>query len=100
MIKLVEFRCFILQCDQCECTYFNRESLRRHTVVHTGQRPFDCAADGCNQNYLWYSGLRKHMLQFHAKDNVAVPTEKYYLDKFFDSLPQKVIKNNENYTIK
>uniref|UniRef100_A0A0K2U4P3 C2H2-type domain-containing protein n=1 Tax=Lepeophtheirus salmonis TaxID=72036 RepID=A0A0K2U4P3_LEPSM len=60
-------------CDQCERRFFTRKDLKRHSVVHTGDREFPC--HHCTQRF----GRKDHMVR-HAKkshplefQNVSVP---------------------------
>jgi len=47
-------------CDQCDKKFFTRKDLKRHSVVHTGNREFSCPH--CSQRF----GRKDHMTR-HAK---------------------------------
>ncbi|QQP39531.1 Uncharacterized protein FKW44_020447, partial [Caligus rogercresseyi] len=47
-------------CNQCERRFFTRKDLKRHSVVHTGDREFPCPH--CTQRF----GRKDHMVR-HAK---------------------------------
>lgn len=68
---------FYLQCNQCERSFFSRESARKHMVTHTGLKPYHCTQ--CPMTYGWYNGLKKHMKIQH--DNIKIPTEKSFIDR-------------------
>eukprot|EP00092_Neocalanus_flemingeri_P031056 GFUD01033736.1.p1 GENE.GFUD01033736.1~~GFUD01033736.1.p1 ORF type:complete len:774 (-),score=112.56 GFUD01033736.1:2240-4561(-) len=51
-------------CNQCEKKFFTRKDLKRHSVVHTGNREFSCPH--CTQRF----GRKDHMTR-HAKKTHA-----------------------------
>lgn len=70
----VQYSSFFLvsfQCDECDRSFFSRESARKHMVTHTGLKPYKCTH--CTMSYSWYNGLKKHVKAQHA--NAKIPTE-------------------------
>lgn len=59
------------QCNECDRSFFSRESARKHMVTHTGLKPYKCTR--CTMSYSWYNGLKKHVKAQHA--NAKIPTE-------------------------
>lgn len=47
------------KCEFCEKRFPDRNSLKRHQVIHSGERPFKC--DYCEQSFNDRSILRRHM---------------------------------------
>lgn len=89
MVSIATFIDFLFhfQCEQCKRSFFTRESLRKHCVIHTGLKPFYCPQTGCSCMYSWYNGLKKHIRAQHIDDNVKLPSEKFYFDKIKDVIP-------------
>ena len=50
-------------CELCGRTYNNRTGLRRHVLIHTGERPFPCMK--CDQRFRQKPTLDKH-LKIHS----------------------------------
>lgn len=78
---------FFLQCDKCSRSFFTRESLRKHSIIHTGLKPFSCPQSKCDLSYVWYNGLKKHIVAQHSNENVKLATEKFFFEKLKDILP-------------
>lgn len=76
-----------LQCDKCSRSFFTRESLRKHSIIHMGLKPFTCPQNDCPLSYSWYNGLKKHIRHQHLNETVKLPSEKYYFDKLKNVLP-------------
>ena len=51
-------------CELCGKLYNNKTGLRRHTLIHTGERPFPC--DQCEKRFCKKTTLAKHK-KSHAR---------------------------------
>ncbi|PIK42096.1 putative zinc finger protein [Apostichopus japonicus] len=49
------------QCDVCSKSFTRVASLRDHQILHTGEKPFRC--DKCNAGF-----VRKSLLRIHIRD--------------------------------
>jgi len=47
-------------CSHCSKTYACANSLRRHVLSHTGERPFSCTT--CSKTFSQACNLKRHML--------------------------------------
>ena len=52
------------QCMECGKSYYCKKGLRRHALVHTGERPFPC--NKCDKKFRQKPTLNKHK-KMHAK---------------------------------
>lgn len=48
-------------CHYCDKSFIRPSSLRTHTYSHTGQKPFECAFEGCDKRFSVLSNMRRHM---------------------------------------
>ncbi len=46
-------------CTQCGQSFTNKQSLRRHMNIHTGEKPFTC--DQCGKSFTRSPHLQSHM---------------------------------------
>jgi len=77
------------KCDYCEQSFNDRSILRRHVFTHTEKKPFQCSV--CEKEFIRKASLLTHMASQHADQSVfefVEPTE-YEMD---DSIP---IENEE-----
>ena len=54
-------------CDECSKSYFRRDHLNRHKLVHTGDRPFVCSV--CLKSFIRKDKLQRHE-KIHLKDRI------------------------------
>ncbi|OQV22345.1 putative Polycomb protein PHO [Hypsibius exemplaris] len=48
-------------CEVCGRSFTENSKLRRHYVVHTGEKPFQCSFEGCGKRFSLDHNLRTHM---------------------------------------
>ncbi|KAM9774377.1 zinc finger protein 271-like isoform X1 [Syngnathus typhle] len=61
------------QCTRrCLCPYCGKSisvsSIARHKLLHTGERPLQCNANGCNKTFLTATEQKKHFLTHHSTE--------------------------------
>ena len=54
-------------CDICQKAFVENSKLRRHMLVHTGERPFKCEWPGCGKKFSLDFNLKTHM-RIHTGD--------------------------------
>lgn len=52
------------KCDKCDRDFNQRANLRRHQLVHSGEKPFEC--EQCHRRFQQQGDLKRHMLR-HAE---------------------------------
>ncbi|CRK97364.1 CLUMA_CG010755, isoform A [Clunio marinus] len=57
------------RCVTCGKTFLTSSALKRHTVTHTGLRPWICTIEGCDRSFTQSCDLKKHM-RGHVGENV------------------------------
>ncbi|XP_055341834.1 transcription factor YY2-like [Paramacrobiotus metropolitanus] len=48
-------------CEVCGRSFTENSKLRRHYVVHTGEKPYQCSFEGCGKRFSLDHNLRTHM---------------------------------------
>ena len=65
------------QFSGCERRFANSSDRKKHSHVHTSDKPFYCRIDGCDKSYTHPSSLRKHIKMHraaNADDSASYPT--------------------------
>ncbi|EME78247.1 uncharacterized protein MYCFIDRAFT_7171, partial [Pseudocercospora fijiensis CIRAD86] len=47
-------------CHECGKCFTRREHLRRHAIIHLGQKPFACTVRGCTRAFYRSDQLLRH----------------------------------------
>ncbi|GJE97221.1 C2H2-type zinc finger protein [Phanerochaete sordida] len=47
-------------CETCQKRFLRPSSLKAHTVVHTGDRPYACPFPGCTKRFTSKSNMKRH----------------------------------------
>ena len=58
----------LLRCNVCDLRCYNRGSLKVHSMIHTGEKPYICEI--CNRGFIRKYDMTRHMLVVHRKKNV------------------------------
>ena len=53
-------------CETCEKQFSRADGLKLHRLVHTGDKPHKCKI--CNSEFIQSSGLKSHMLKHSQED--------------------------------
>lgn len=54
-------------CNQCDKSFSEQAKLKRHLLVHTGERPFQCPFENCGKKFSLAFNLTTHM-RIHTGD--------------------------------
>ncbi|KAM8945373.1 zinc finger protein PLAGL2 [Pelodytes ibericus] len=60
-------------CDHCDRCFYTRKDVRRHLVVHTGRKDFQCHF--CAQRFGRKDHLTRHLKKSHCEDTPRVKIE-------------------------
>ena len=58
-------------CQECEQRFSRNFSLKRHMIIHAGEKPFKC--ESCEEAFNNRSNRRKHMRKMHSDKKVSPP---------------------------
>jgi len=53
-------------CQQCHRSFIERSKLKRHLLVHSGEKPFVCNFEGCTKRFSLDFNLRTHIRTVHT----------------------------------
>ncbi|KAM9296815.1 zinc finger protein PLAGL2 [Gastrophryne carolinensis] len=78
-------------CEHCDRCFYTRKDVRRHLVVHTGRKDFQCHC--CSQMFGRKDHLTRHLKKSHCKDLPEIKTEPP--DDFSHASCQSVVVKEE-----
>lgn len=61
----------IHKCEDCDKAFVESSKLKRHQLVHTGEKPYQCTFEGCGKRFSLDFNLRTHV-RIHTGDKPYV----------------------------
>ncbi|XP_077968817.1 uncharacterized protein LOC120343869 [Styela clava] len=55
-------------CEVCGKRFLSKQSVKNHSVMHTGEKPYNC--DVCSKGFAYKSDVKRHML-IHTRQNLV-----------------------------
>lgn len=58
------------KCDICNRSFVQNAILKRHYLIHTGEKPFVCGHSGCKERFRQREQLKSHINRCHTENPV------------------------------
>lgn len=59
---------FERKCDICSKVFYHSGNLRKHMILHTGERPFTCSEPNCGRTFVLSQHLKSHQKLVHSDE--------------------------------